>query len=125
MTPGRSTLDVRLGFPIRMEPAEAQERLASPCAPPTPRPWSSAAFAPAAASFDPEPVRPLLGDCHEEVRGGRPSPIPRATTDLRFFEGQAVCYGPTGENLHGVDEWVDLGPSPTSRRSSPCSSGAG
>jgi acetylornithine deacetylase len=52
----------------------------------------------------------MLGDCHEEVRGGRPRPDPsRATTDLRFFEGQAVCYGPTGENLHGVDEWVDLG----------------
>ena len=33
----------------------------------------------------------------------------RATTDLRFFEAaQAVCYGPTGEGLHGVDEWVDL-----------------
>ena len=29
MTPGRATLDVRLGFPIRMEPAEAQERLAA------------------------------------------------------------------------------------------------
>ena len=40
---------------------------------------------------------------------GGPARIPRApTTDLRFFEGQAVCYGPTGENLHGVDEWVDL-----------------
>ena len=61
-------------------------------------------------SFDPDsPFVRLLGDCHEEVRGGRPSPDPsRATTDLRFFEGQAVCYGPTGENLHGVDEWVDL-----------------
>jgi len=61
-------------------------------------------------SFDPDsPFVQLLGDCHEEVRGGRPRPDPsRATTDLRFFEGQAVCYGPTGENLHGVDEWVDL-----------------
>jgi acetylornithine deacetylase len=61
-------------------------------------------------SFDPGSVFVrLLGDCHEEARGGRPRPDPsRATTDLRFFDGQAVCYGPTGENLHGVDEWVDL-----------------
>jgi acetylornithine deacetylase len=61
-------------------------------------------------SFDPasDLVR-LLGECHTEVRGGELSAeAARATTDLRFFEGQAVCYGPTGEGLHGVDEWVDL-----------------
>ncbi|MGH3115591.1 MAG: M20/M25/M40 family metallo-hydrolase, partial [Gaiellales bacterium] len=55
-----------------------------------------------------------LSECHEEVRGGALEPEPsRATTDLRFFApplgpGQAVCYGPTGEGLHGVDEWVDV-----------------
>jgi acetylornithine deacetylase len=111
MTPGRATLDVRLGFPIRMEPAEAQERLAAAVGAADP----SAAvefrgFRARGYSFDPDsPFVRLLGDCHEEVRGGRLRPDPsRATTDLRFFEGQAVCYGPTGENLHGVDEWVDL-----------------
>jgi len=111
MTPGRATLDVRLGFPIRMEPGEAQERLAAAVGAADP----SAAvefrgFRARGYSFDPDsPFVRLLGDCHEEVRGGRPRPDPsRATTDLRFFEGQAVCYGPTGENLHGVDEWVDL-----------------
>jgi acetylornithine deacetylase len=111
MTPGRATLDIRLGFPIRMEPAEAQERLAAAVGAADP----SAAvefrgFRARGYSFDPDsPFVRLLGDCHEEVRGGRPRPDPsRATTDLRFFEGQAVCYGPTGENLHGVDEWVDL-----------------
>jgi acetylornithine deacetylase len=111
MTPGRAVLDVRLGFPIRMEPAEAQERLSAAV-----RAADSSAsvefrgFRARGYSFDPEsPFVRLLGDCHEEVRGGRPRPEPsRATTDLRFFEGQAVCYGPTGENLHGVDEWVDL-----------------
>lgn len=111
MTPGRATLDVRLGFPIRMDPAEAQERLAA-----TVRTADPAAqvefrgFRARGYSFDLEsPFVRLLGDCHEEVRGGRPRPDPsRATTDLRFFEGQAVCYGPTGDNLHGVDEWVDL-----------------
>ncbi len=111
MTPGRATLDVRLGFPIRMEPAEAQARLArvvraaDPAAQVEFRGFRARGY-----SFDPEsPFVSLLGDCHEEVRGGRPRPDPsRATTDLRFFEGQAVCYGPTGDNLHGVDEWVDL-----------------
>ena len=111
MTPGRATLDIRLGFPIHMEPAEAQERLAGAVGAADP----SAAvefrgFRARGYSFDPNsPFVRLLGDCHEEVRGGRPRRDPsRATTDLRFFEGQAVCYGPTGENLHGVDEWVDL-----------------
>jgi acetylornithine deacetylase len=111
MTPGRATLDIRLGFPIRMEPAEAQERLAAAVGAADP----SAAvefrgFRARGYSFDPDsPFVRLLGDCHEEVRGARLRPDPsRATTDLRFFEGQAVCYGPTGENLHGVDEWVDL-----------------
>ena len=111
MTPGEATLDVRLGFPIRMEPAEAQGRLAAAVAEADPsaevefRGFRARGYAFDAAS----PFVRLLGDCHEEVRGGRPRPDPsRATTDLRFFEGQAVCYGPTGENLHGVDEWVDL-----------------
>jgi acetylornithine deacetylase len=111
MTPGEATLDVRLGFPIRMEPAEAQQRLEQAV-----RQVDAGAavefrgFRARGYAFDAEShfVR-LLGECHEEVRGGRPRPDPsRATTDLRFFEGPAVCYGPTGANLHGVDEWVDL-----------------
>jgi acetylornithine deacetylase len=111
MTPGRATLDVRLGFPIRMEPAEAQERLAAAVRAADPdAAVEFRGFRARGYSFDPgSPFVRLLGDCHEEVRGGRPNPDPsRATTDLRFFEGQAACYGPTGEGLHGVDEWVDL-----------------
>jgi acetylornithine deacetylase len=111
MTPGRAELDVRLGFPIRMEPAEAQELLREAVA--RTDPGASVEFRGFRArgySFDPgsELVR-LLTDCHREVSGRdlRPEPA-RATTDLRFFEGDAVCYGPTGEGLHGVDEWVDL-----------------
>jgi acetylornithine deacetylase len=111
MTPGRATLDVRLGFPIRMEPAEAQARLAAAVRAADPAAQVEfRGFRARGYSFDAgSPFVSLLGDCHEEARGGRPRPDPsRATTDLRFFEGQAVCYGPTGDNLHGVDEWVDL-----------------
>jgi acetylornithine deacetylase len=111
MTPGRATLDVRLGFPIRMEPAEAQARLAAAVRAADPAAQVEfRGFRARGYSFDAgSPFVSLLGDCHEEARGGRPRPDPsRATTDLRFFEGQAVCYGPTGDNLHGVDEWVEL-----------------
>jgi acetylornithine deacetylase len=111
MTPGRAELDVRLGFPIRMDPAEAQELLAAAVA----RADGNAAvefrgFRAEGYSFDPgSSLVRLLGECHTEVRGGVLEAEPaRATTDLRFFEGQAVCYGPTGAGLHGVDEWVDL-----------------
>ncbi|GAK07705.1 ArgE/DapE family deacylase [Geomicrobium sp. JCM 19038] len=34
-----------------------------------------------------------------------------ATTDVRAFEEFGIpstCYGPTGENMHGVDEYIDL-----------------
>jgi acetylornithine deacetylase len=111
MTPGRAELDVRLGFPIRMEPAEAQELLRETVG--RADPGASVEFRGFRArgySFDPrsELVR-LLADCHREVSGRDLLPEPaRATTDLRFFEGDGVCYGPTGEGLHGVDEWVDI-----------------
>jgi acetylornithine deacetylase len=111
MTPGRAELDVRLGFPIRMEPEEAQSLLAAAVE----RSDSGAqiefrGFRAVGYAFDEgsELVR-LLSECHTEVRGGELRAEPaRATTDLRFFQGQGVCYGPTGEGLHGVDEWVDL-----------------
>lgn len=116
MTPGEAQLDVRLGFPLRLEPAEAQELLAGAVAEADPtatvefRGLRGKGYAFPADS----PFVALLGDCHEELNGRRPLPEPsRATTDLRFFSpplgsGQAVCYGPAGEGLHGVDEWVSL-----------------
>jgi acetylornithine deacetylase len=109
--PGRAVLDVRLGFPIRMAPEEAQRRIAEAVR--RAQPDADVEFRGLRARgyafpADSELVA-LLGNCHEELHGTRPRPEPsRATTDLRFFEGQAVCYGPTGDGLHGVDEWVDL-----------------
>jgi acetylornithine deacetylase len=112
MTPGRAELDVRLGFPIRMDPSEAQSLLAAAVA----RADSAAlvefrGFRARGYAFERDtPLVGLLSECHEEVLGTALEPQPsRATTDLRFFQpGQAVCYGPTGEGLHGVDEWVEL-----------------
>lgn len=111
MTPGRAELDVRLGFPIRMEPEEAQFRLTRAVDGIDGTRVEFRGFRARGYAFDGgSALVRLLGDCHEEVHGVRPVPEPaRATTDLRFFQpGQGVCYGPTGEGLHGVDEWVDL-----------------
>ena len=81
MTPGRSTLDVRLGFPIRMEPAEAQERLAEAvrAADPAAR-VEFRGFRARGYSFDPEsPFVRLLGDCHRGSarRAAPPGPLAR------------------------------------------------
>jgi acetylornithine deacetylase len=115
-TPGKAELDVRLGLPLRLPPAEGQERLAQAVRDVAPAAQVEfRGFRARGYSFDDRsPLVTLLSDCHEEVHGRRPEPEPsRATTDLRFFApplgpGQAVCYGPTGKGLHGVDEWVDL-----------------
>jgi acetylornithine deacetylase len=116
MTPGEAVLDVRLGLPLRMDPGEGQARLADAVT----RVARTArvdfrGFRARGYAFDERsPLVSLLSECHEAVHGCRPKPEPsRATTDLRFFApplgpGQAVCYGPTGDGLHGVDEWVDL-----------------
>ena len=109
--PGRAVLDVRLGFPLRMDPAEAQRRIAEAVARAAPE--AAVEFrglrAPGYAFPADSELVSLLSDSHEELHGARPRPDPsRATTDLRFFQGQAVCYGPSGDGLHGVDEWVDL-----------------
>jgi acetylornithine deacetylase len=116
MTPGKAELDVRLGLPIRLDPEEGQARLlgAIRSAAPEAR-VEFRGFRARGYAFDGRcPLVTLLSDCHEAVHGRRPEPEPsRATTDLRFFSpplgpGQAVCYGPTGDGLHGADEWVDL-----------------
>jgi len=55
------------------------------------------------------PLPDLLAEAHEDVLG---TPLTAtaftATTDARQVEG-ALCYGPLAGNLHGADEWVDVG----------------
>jgi len=59
------------------------------------------------------PVIGALGDAVERVRGARPPLFAStATTDARTFQlyggTPAVCFGPTAENEHAVDERVHL-----------------
>jgi acetylornithine deacetylase len=115
-SPGKAELDVRLGFPGAMTPPDAQAlladrvRRAAPDAEIEFRGHRAHGYA-----FDPAtPFVRLLRACHEELHGAPPEiDVARATTDLRFFQRPfpvlgAACYGPTGDRLHGIDEWVDL-----------------
>jgi len=72
------------------------------------------AFHAEGADFDPnQEIFAALAAAHQEVTG---TPIRQevttATTDARFFQlyqgVQTTCYGPSGDNLHAADEWVDL-----------------
>jgi acetylornithine deacetylase len=59
-----------------------------------------------------EPVVTVLGDAYARLHGKRPAlQATTATTDARHFvrEGiPAVCFGPRGEQIHGIDERVSL-----------------
>lgn len=55
----------------------------------------------------------LLGKCHRDLTGNEVTTLPlTCTTDLRAFKVAAgvngTCYGPVAENIHGVDERVNL-----------------
>jgi len=59
------------------------------------------------------PIFEVLGEIHKQVTGNPlRHDVTTATTDARFFKlyyGIPVtCYGPSGGNLHGPDEFVDL-----------------
>jgi acetylornithine deacetylase len=59
------------------------------------------------------PLIAALGDAADAVTGARPAVIAStATTDARAFAlyagTPAVCFGPHGESIHGVDERVSL-----------------
>jgi acetylornithine deacetylase len=59
------------------------------------------------------PVLAELGRCHREVTGQEAAlTVSTATTDARTFNLYgpipATCYGPEGESIHGIDEWVSI-----------------
>jgi acetylornithine deacetylase len=59
-----------------------------------------------------EPVVTVLGDAYARLHGERPAlRATTATTDARHFVRAgipAVCFGPRGERIHGIDERVSL-----------------
>jgi len=65
-------------------------------------------------SVDPHlPAFDLLRSCHREIHGHTPRDyISTCTTDLRSFvhfgQGQATCYGPVAEEIHGTNERVNI-----------------
>ncbi len=59
------------------------------------------------------PVFTVLEGCHQSIGGGEAaSYVSTCTTDLRAFHhfgtGQATCYGPVAEQIHGFDERVAI-----------------
>jgi len=59
------------------------------------------------------PALSALNACHKALTGmDAASYVATCTTDLRAFhffgKGQATCYGPVAENIHGADERVRL-----------------
>lgn len=59
------------------------------------------------------PAFTLLDRCHQSLIGhSAESYVSTCTTDLRAFHhfgtGQPTCYGPVAENIHGVDERVEI-----------------
>lgn len=60
-----------------------------------------------------QPAMQTLLQCHRDVTRSEPSfTASTATTDVKFFHLYggipSTCYGPTGANIHGVDEWVSI-----------------
>ena len=59
-----------------------------------------------------EPSVQLLGAWHRRVTGEAMQPVVgTGTNDMRYFNFAGIpagCYGATGGNGHGADEWLDL-----------------
>jgi acetylornithine deacetylase len=59
------------------------------------------------------PAFNTLNDCHKSLSGKDAEEyIATCTTDLRAFhffgKSQCTCFGPSGANYHGANEWVDI-----------------
>ena len=60
-----------------------------------------------------QPALRALMQAHEDIAGNPcATRASTATTDVRFFHLYGhipcTCYGPAGERIHGIDEWVSL-----------------
>jgi acetylornithine deacetylase len=108
------TLSCRLGLYPGQDPADLREQVEAAVAEAAPGARVRYdGFACEGAVVDhAEPVVTVLGDAYARVHGERPAlQATTATTDVRHFVRAgipAVCFGPRGERIHGIDERVSL-----------------
>jgi acetylornithine deacetylase len=108
------TLSCRLGLYPGQEPTDLREQVEAAVADVAPDAHVRYdGFACEGAVVDEaEPVVTVLGDAYARLHGERPAlQATTATTDARHFVRAgipAVCFGPRGERIHGIDERVSL-----------------
>ncbi|EYD76205.1 acetylornithine deacetylase or succinyl-diaminopimelate desuccinylase [Rubellimicrobium mesophilum DSM 19309] len=120
-SPATAVLGLRVGFPRAWTPEEAEDRLRRAVAgiaaadPDLLRPPTVTLTGLRARGHLVDAGSPLVRDlsaAHRDAHGQAPRlHMLASTTDARFYldEGiPAVCFGPTGHDLHGIDESVEL-----------------
>ncbi len=112
--PSTAALGVRVGFPGTMSPATAQSRVRAAIA--SIDPAADVRFAGFRAEGyrvrEDDPFAAAVERAHLDTHGSTTDRTSgSATNDARFYARRgisAVCYGPTGRNLHAVDEAVEI-----------------
>jgi acetylornithine deacetylase len=110
-TPHELAAHVRFGFGRELEPGEVQERMRKAVAEASPEVEVRFEGFRARAYCQPTtgPLVDAVAAAHRAVAGSEPETVAfTATNDSRYVEGPCLCYGPSGGNLHGTDEWVDV-----------------
>jgi acetylornithine deacetylase len=113
-TPSSATLGVRVGFPSTMAPAAAQDRVQAAITRVDPQ--AGVRFVGFRAEGyridDDDPFAAAIERAHRDAHGTETARSSgSATNDARFYARRgisAICYGPTGRNLHAVDESIEV-----------------
>ncbi|MEJ7706909.1 MAG: ArgE/DapE family deacylase [Nocardioidaceae bacterium] len=121
--PSIARLRLRLGYPRRWSPDEAERRVREVVAAAGGRDdWLASHPARVRCSgfraegyclSSSDPLVGALSQAHADAHGERPSTFSLgSTTDARYyvnnFDRPALCYGPVARDIHGVDERVEL-----------------
>jgi acetylornithine deacetylase len=121
-SPAKATFGLRVGFPRHWTPSGAEERLRKVVAdlaaaePGLQRPPDLTLTGLRAQGYRLDPNHALardLGAAHRNAHGVTPAAVMmNSTTDARTYLNDfgipAICYGPKGYDLHGIDESVDI-----------------
>jgi acetylornithine deacetylase len=120
--PTTATMRIRVGYPRAWSALDAEREVRSAVRAiveedagfPVPPAVRLSGFRAEGYFLDPShPLVTAMADAHEDAHGVRPSAFSLgSTTDARFYVNDfglpALCYGPSADNIHGVDESVDL-----------------